>query len=126
MNDRRPAGGVVPGVASIVQHPDFARLRPFIRVIPTGKDGSVLHPRNRIELSSEAPPEVRKLALSIRIPCVCCGRIIAPFRRRKAPNDRAPTPAIYFAAACPLRLRVGCSRGRAASEEYARVEGACA
>lgn len=110
---------------SFTTHPEFQAIRPFIRVIPTGKDGSVTHPRNRIELDPKAPPDIRKLALSVTMPCVHCGKKIHPFRKRAAKNERASVPSIYFAACCPIDVRIGCSRGKAASSEYARIEGCC-
>jgi hypothetical protein len=50
------------------------------------------------------------------MPCVAaCGRMVHPFR------ERGPGGHIYYAPCCPLHVSVGCSRGKAARDEYRRV-----
>lgn len=103
-------------------HPQFPQLAPFIQVQIYDRDGGHSHPRYRIELRNSTPPAMRQMALALEAPCAACGRPIHPFRERSAPAGRGTeAQTVYVAAACPLDVNVGCSRGSAARDEYIRI-----
>ena len=107
---------------SIVQHPMWPELAPYIRIEMYGRDGGPDTPRHRIEV---VPPDrdtsVRWQALEM--PCVACHRLMHPIRARApAKNTRGWPRHLYYAATCPLDVRKGCSKGKAAEEEYDRVK----
>jgi len=107
--------------SSFVDSPAFGALAPHIRIETYDRDGGHQHPRKRIELGTKAPPSAVAMALTLELPCVACGRSIHPFRQRVAASKRSHHVHVYFAAACPLGISVGCSRGREARDEYLRV-----
>jgi hypothetical protein len=110
---------------SLLDQPEWDTLAPHIRLQIYDRDGGHRHPRIRIELDTAAPLVVRQLALRIRMPCVACQTEIAPFRaRRGKPTRGAGVGAIYFAAACPLRVTYACARGDAAKNEYLAIKSA--
>lgn len=113
--------GVQPVKPSLVSSPMFAELAPYIRIETYARDGGHQHPRKRIELAAHAPPQVVASALALQMPCVACGSIMHPFRQRSAASKRSHHAHVYFAAACPLDVNVGCSRGHEARDEYLRV-----
>lgn len=98
----------------------FQLLKPYIEIEIYDRDGGHVHPRRRIELSKRAPSEVVALALAFETPCAACGEPIHCWRAR-AGGKRGGTAHLYFAAACPLSVNVGCSRGYAASSAYASL-----
>jgi len=88
-------------------------LREFVQVQVYDRDGGHRRPRIRIEFKDMPPTEVR-WALAVTMPCVACGAAIHPIRERKGGGG------LYYACTCPLDVRMGCARGRAAADEYAR------
>lgn len=90
----------------------FGVIKRFIK-IETRKSAQ---PGNRIELESWTPAPVVREALAFEMPCVACGAPIHPFRQRGDENGN-----LFYAATCPLAVRIGCSRGQAARDEYRRV-----
>ncbi len=72
--------------------------------------------------SSPAAKKAYKVAMLCRMPCVYCGKVMWPFRRRE--NDK--TERMYFAATCPLGKSLACSRSQAARDEYTLVREAVA
>jgi hypothetical protein len=103
---------------SLLEHVEFDLWRPYI-VERYSRDGGHENPRLRIEL--RAPEDVLQAALAFQMRCVACGRLMHPFRLRKGSRVEDYGSGVYFAAACPLNVSVGCSRSRAAAEEYKRV-----
>jgi hypothetical protein len=75
-------------------------------------------PGHRIELHSWTPAPIVRRALDFEMPCVACGRMNHPFR------ERGPGGHVYYAPTCPLTVNIGCSRGKAARDEYNRVTAA--
>lgn len=108
------------------QHADlFNAVAPHIRIEIYARDGGHLNPRKRIELDAgNLSSELRRRVLAFTMPCVACGRTINPFRVRAATSKRGGSNHVYFAAACPLHVEVGCSRGLAARNEYIQVSNA--
>ncbi len=98
---------------SIVFHPLWPKLHRYFRVEVYDKDGGHRQPRIRIELT-KMPEKLREKALALQMPCVACGQPMHPIRAR---GDGA----LYYAAACPLDVNIGCSRGKAAKLEYNRI-----
>lgn len=107
---------------SILRHPAWTRIRPCFRLEVYGRDGGPVRPRVRIEVHPRGDVTLSEL-LEVRMPCVACGRAIAPIRARRPPGDKRGSKQhhLYFAAACPLEINVGCSRGAEAREEYSAI-----
>lgn len=95
----------------------FPVIEPYIKIEPYEREGGVSNPRDRIEIWSWIPPEVKRQALAFVMPCVACGAPIHPFRQRENGH-------LYYAATCPWTVTLRCSRGKAAREEYLRVRAA--
>ncbi len=108
---------------SATLQPWFAELKPYIRLEEYDRDGSARKPRIRIEISSCIPETLHPWILGLKMPCPACGDTISPVRARQAPNKRSKTQGqhLYFAATCGLDAKVGCSRGKAARDEYQAV-----
>lgn len=99
-------------------HPLWPRLREYFRVEVYDRDGSARRPRIRIEVNTPRGALLGE-ALAATMPCVACGKSIHPIRLRET-GGRGHSGHLYYAACCPLEVRVGCSRGAAAREEYER------
>lgn len=111
---------------SILDHPDWAYLQPWIEIQIYARDGGHKHPRVRIEVQSCTPSAIVRKALSLTMQCVACGAPIHPFRARGNPKrGERVAQNVYFAAACPLNVNVACSRGAEARDEYLAVKAAC-
>lgn len=107
----------------ILQDKFFKEVEPFFLVEAYGREklasSGGKKPRVRIEMAA-MPPKLLKKALRFTMPCVRCGAAIHPFRYR-AKTQRGNTGRVYYACTCPLDVNVGCSRGRAATDEYDSV-----
>ena len=106
---------------SILDHADWPLIRwclflEFYSRDPRQRDLS----RHRIEVRRALPDDVAAYLLTIRTPCVACGRSMAPVRQR----EHAGLGGLYFAASCEAGLQGRCSKGKAAAEEYLRVRDA--
>jgi hypothetical protein len=101
---------------SITHHPRWPLIAPLVLVEPA--EGG----RFRLELKS-VDNFVAESLLAMQVRCVRCANLIHPIRHRKAPNQRSERlgHGLYLAVACPLKERVGCSRGRLARNEYLRI-----
>lgn len=108
---------------SLISTPFFQVIGPHLRIETYDRDGGHKRPRHRIELASSTPQDVVAQALALTMPCISCGATNHPFRARAAPSKRNPNMPrhVYYACACPLDVSIGCSRGNAASDEYARI-----
>ena len=106
---------------SILKHPLWPEIRPFvvIQFVPQDEKAKHKRPRFRIEIK-KVPMELAVKALNIEIPCPSCKNPYHPIRARKAPAKRGDPPAkgLYYASGCPLNVRMGCSRGMTASLTY--------
>lgn len=104
---------------SIVDHPQWAYIRPHVKIEIYGRDGGPHNPRHRIEIT---PPDATTAyhLMQITMPCVACGRTMHPIRERSVTGGGRGH--LYYAAACPLDENVGCSRGQDAHDEYLRVK----
>ena len=110
----------------LVDYQFFKVIQPYIVIQPYVREGGgSRNPRHRIEIRSCIPDALRAQALAFQMPCVECGNVINPFRRR-GPARRAGAGSgnLYYAACCPLAVRLPCSRGDAASREYRSVAAA--
>ena len=108
---------------SVTHHPLWKEIEPFVEFqIYKREGGGSKNPRFRIGLTRAIPEEVAQRALLCQVKCSNCGAKINPFRIR---NTRTQTLAgnIYFAATCPLQIRMGCSRSASATLEYKRLYG---
>ena len=101
----------------------WEEARPWIQLQRYLREGGSDNPRIRIEVSNDAPFALLRRLVATEMPCVACGEAMHPFRSRKPKGDkRGGTPQhLYYAAACPLKVNIGCSRGRAASDEYEHI-----
>ncbi len=105
---------------TILTSPLWPELSRHFHIVHASR-GDSAKSRIRIELSP-LPQGLYVRAINLTQPCSGCGRPIHPIRSRRAPSKRGkPVTGAYYAAACPLSVNVGCSRGAAASAEYARV-----
>lgn len=105
---------------SLRLHSLWPEIRPYVAIERDASSST----RVRIEIRS-LPRDVAAMALEMRVGCVSCGRPVHPVRVRKEPGnkrDESVGHGLYVAVACPLAVNVGCSRGRAARDEYLRIE----
>ncbi|HEX4499825.1 MAG TPA: hypothetical protein VH187_01460 [Scandinavium sp.] len=112
---------------SLVDYQFFSVIHPYIiiqRYVREG--GGSQNPRYRIEIKSDIPSAVKRQALAFEMPCVACGAVIHPFRQRGPARRGVNIGNLYYAACCPLAVRLPCSRGEAASVEYRRIAAALA
>jgi hypothetical protein len=100
---------------SILAHPDWPILRPYLRIERYGRDTGRHGARVRLEVDRPADGILVRRILGIRMPCVGCGRPISPVRCRQGLNH------MYYAPTCALDVTYRCARGRAAREEYRAV-----
>lgn len=91
---------------------EFAKFIPYIvaQAANDKRDGK----HSRLEL--RGPYGVQVKAAQFVVHCVSCGASIHPFRVRKGGRQA------FLAVTCPLNERIGCSRGRAASNAYDAIE----
>jgi hypothetical protein len=113
---------------SIRDHADWSAIRACFYLEQVSRHVLAIGPRrSRIRIEVEPTPDVpAERLLALEMPCVCCGKTIAPIRSRHKDSDRRPKrgmakPNLYFAATCPLEWNMGCSRGSEASAEYEAV-----
>ncbi len=103
---------------SIMFEPVWKQIEPFLHIDVYDRDGGHEDPRIRIGFDG-LPDALGRELVFFEMPCVACQRPIHPLRRREGDGfDR-----LYLAPACPLSVRVACSRGRAAMLEYQRFAG---
>lgn len=98
---------------SILVHPLWPLLEPYLVVEHYDKDGGHEDPRIRIELR-DLPPELAITAADLITRCVTCGKKIFPFRQRVG----SPWSALYYAPTCPLERELACARSAPARQEY--------
>lgn len=107
-------------VVSITNEPIWDRLAEYLHIVECAADGGIAEPRIRIEFLGLPEPFMREL-VTIEMPCVSCERPNHPLRRRE--GDAWDMGRLYYAPACPIVVRMACSRGRAAELEYERFKG---
>ena len=105
---------------SILTHPLWPVLRPFVTIQRYGRDTGPRGARWRIEIGKPADGILLRQLLAIVMPCVHCGRPIHPVRLRGG------RPGLYFAGTCGLDVTFKCSRSAAARQEYLVVKRAMA
>jgi hypothetical protein len=101
----------------------WTALAPYIDVETYDRDGSARDPRFRLEFQ-RMPALLTAAALAVTVPCAECGRPMHPIRARQGPGNKRSEHVgqhLYLAAACPLEVNVGCSRGTGARLEYRRI-----
>lgn len=104
-------------MSSIVDHPVWPAIRPYVVIQHYGRDVGPRGTRWRIEVCPPSWPTADAW-LTLETPCCAeCGRSMHPFRQRQDGSWRQ----IYFAAACPASVSLSCSRGKLAADEYLRV-----
>ena len=113
-------------VSGITQHAAWLWLREWFKIEVYARDGGHRNPRFRIEVRPPyGTPDLQvQVALQLDVPCVSCAQPINPIRVRSGPSKRqqnGPPKHLFYAATCPLDVRIGCSRSKAASAEYIRV-----
>lgn len=109
---------------SLIKHPMWPQIAPFVKIEIYAPDGGHANPRFRLEFVKEITQQQKKEWVAITVPCVKCGNSIHPIRERK-PGERAPEIGhIYIAPCCPLNVSVGCSRGNSAHLEYLAIRSA--
>lgn len=104
--------------SSILAHPRWPEIRQWARV-ERGPRGHL-----RFELKHPPPAELPWL-LRVQVRCVACGDPIHPVRSRMAPGNKRSENlghGLFLCVSCPLSVRVGCSRGKAARDECLRLE----
>lgn len=99
---------------SLLDHPRWPEIAPYVRVETYSRDGGHHHPRHRLEVLR--PPNIRRFT-DVHMPCVACGALIHPIRLR---NGRGRVHC-YLAVTCSLSVRYACARSRAAAVEYERI-----
>jgi hypothetical protein len=105
---------------SIIHLPVWEEISQYLHVVEAAQDGGTNEdPRIRIEFLGLSEAAARRLVNTV-LPCVHCGA--DNFCLRKRETDNWDVGRLYYAPACPLARRVGCSRGRAAELEYERFK----
>lgn len=105
---------------SLIFLPCWTDLKPYLHIVECARDGGVDEPRIRIEFLG-LPERLMRELVGVTMPCVACERPNFPLRRRE--GDAWDMGRLYYAPACPIAVRMGCSRGRAAELEYERFKG---
>lgn len=100
---------------SITDLPIWSKLVAYLQVERYDRDGGHANPRIRIEFR-DVPAPLMKDAMFTQTACCTCGRPVNPFRRREGDHDR-----LYLAPACPIGIRIACSRGAAAAAVYEEI-----
>ena len=104
---------------SITFYPDvWDRIRSFLVIDVYDKDGGHKDPRIRIGFD-DLPEQLGRELAFFEMPCVACGRPIKPLRRREGDDFTR----LFYAPTCEIRVRIACSRTRAAELEYERFKG---
>lgn len=104
---------------SLVFHPIFPKLRPYLKIDLCPQDGGTIDdPRIRIGFNG-LPESLGREATFVTMPCVACLTANFPLRKRQGDDFTR----IYYACACPVAVRPGCSKGHAAWLEYERFKG---
>jgi len=122
--DLTPMSGLMSAVASqgvtvsILQHPIWPELQPFVRIEIYDRDGGHEHPRHRIEIDTPPSGILLRKFLAVEMPCVVCGRTIHPLREREGRGH------LYYAATCSLDVTFACARSAAARVEYDAIKAA--
>lgn len=104
----------------------WPELELYLKIELYDRDGGHETPRRRIEFR-KMPVGLTERAMRAEMPCVACGIIINPIRNRKKKGDdlrrhyREAARHLYYAPCCPLTIRIGCSRGDRARQEYEAV-----
>lgn len=96
---------------SIIHEPIWAKLEPYLHLVEHGD-------QVRIDFL-DVPEHLAHQLVMITMPCVNCRRPNHPLRRREGDE----WTRLFYAPTCPLRVRMGCSRSRAAWLEYQRFLG---
>jgi hypothetical protein len=107
-------------VVSITNEPIWDRLREYLHIVECAADGGLTEARIRIEFLG-LPESLMHELVKVEMPCVSCERPNHPLRRRE--GDAWDQGRLYYAPACPITVRMSCSRGRAAELEYERFKG---
>lgn len=96
----------------IIDHPVWQKVLPYLK--PPSK--------GRQNFDFSFPADVRAEALAVRVECVACRKMMAPFRARKQGSTRsrvvgtATEGHIFYSGACPGDRDKGCSRTGAAKQ----------
>ena len=101
---------------SILQHPIWPALQPYVHIGVYGRDGGPTNPRHRIDIRTPHDGSLYRRFLAVTMPCVVCGRTINPIRHR------AHSGPLYYAATCSLDQTFACARSRAVRIEYDQVK----
>lgn len=104
---------------SLVFEPIWEEISTHLHVVECAPDGGHEDPRIRIEFLGLSERQMREL-VRLEMPCVHCERPNHPLRRRE--GDAWDMGRLYYAPACPITVRIACSRGRAAELEYERFK----
>jgi hypothetical protein len=104
---------------SMTKHKLWPVLKDYVKIEIYSRDG-IKKPRIRIEFDT-MPDPIKTDALNAKMPCSACGDPIQFVRARNASVKRGPPKHLYYAATCPLNVKIGCSRGRKAAAEYDHV-----
>lgn len=101
---------------SILDHPIWPELQPYIRIQVYGRDGGPDRPRHRIEVEQPTAGALRARLLGAEMACVSCGRTIRPIRQRHGDHG-----TWYYAATCELEQSYACARSAPARLEYTAI-----
>lgn len=110
---------------SIRAHSLWPEIRREVKVELYAPDGGHKNPRFRLEFNKGIPWATKRRWMAITVACIECGREIHPVRARRNCGEVERTGCLYIAAACPLDVRLGCSRGSAVHEEYLAIRRDC-
>ena len=91
---------------------EFKTLLPYVYVHKTMKEDG--KPVYNVAVGG-APSVLLKILSHWTAPCVHCGELMHPLRFRGVHSDpRTALAGPYLAVACPISVKMGCTRGKAA------------
>lgn len=103
---------------SILLHPEWPVLRPFVRVGRYARDTGPRGARVRLDVERPTDGRVMRRLQAIQMPCVTCGAPIQAVRER---SGRRYGGLFYYCPTCPQDVSVRCSRNPKASREVTAV-----
>lgn len=102
-------------ITSLLQHPLWPRIRPFVRLQARKQDGG-----HRLEVATPSEAEA-VMWIALTVPCPHCRQMMHPIRDR-TPAHRTTEPRhLYLAASCPAEQKPQCCRSGEAHREIDRL-----
>lgn len=102
------------GPGWLVLSPLWEHVAPYFRVEKHGRTPDAGSGAAYFRLEFEPPVRFWRALLHVRVPCVACGVLVAPFRRRVGGGS-------YYSATCVVSLNLACCRTADARADHACI-----